>query len=156
MARPIFILLLRLAWEAEWFYGGFFSLRKPFPPSENWCWQAMMPSYAQATMTQWAEFFYEGQLVYNDANTTCGTYTHARARAHEIPACAHRHRHTQIHEIRACARAQTHRHTRTHDVLACMGRYTHTHTHTHTNTNAHLQVRHGRQRHYAVPIALGR
>lgn len=76
-AQWLGVLKLQAAWQAEWFYGGFFSLRSPFPPSENWCWQAMMPSYAQATMTQWADFFYEGQLVYNDANTTCGKPTHA-------------------------------------------------------------------------------
>ena len=47
-AQWLGLLKLMAAWGAEWFYTGFFSLRAPFQPSENWCWQAMMPIYAQA------------------------------------------------------------------------------------------------------------
>ena len=58
-------------WGAEWFYVGFFSLRAPFQDSANWCWQALAPVYAQAlVVTQAADFFYEGDLVLNDPNTT--------------------------------------------------------------------------------------
>jgi len=69
-AQWLGLLKIMAAWGAEWFYAGFFSLAAPFPPSQNWCWQAMMPSYAQALMTQYADFFYRGQLVRNDPNTT--------------------------------------------------------------------------------------
>eukprot|EP00966_Prymnesium_polylepis_P051055 1181644-Prymnesium_polylepis.2 len=41
-------LKIMVAWGAEWFYVGFFSLRQPFQDSANWCWQALAPIYAQA------------------------------------------------------------------------------------------------------------
>jgi hypothetical protein len=43
------------------------------PVSGQWCWQGMMPSYAQAVLlTQAADFFYKGEMVMADANTTYG------------------------------------------------------------------------------------
>ena len=69
-AQWLGLLKIMTAWGAEFFYTGFFSLRAPFQPPENWCWQAMMPSYAQALMTQYADFFYKGNLVKNTENTT--------------------------------------------------------------------------------------
>ena len=57
-------------WGAEFFYTGFFSLRQPFQNPQNWCWQAMMPSYAQALLSVAAPFVFEGSLVLNDENTT--------------------------------------------------------------------------------------
>ena len=47
-AQWLGLLKVMVAWGAEWFYAGFFSLRAPFQPADNWCWQAMMPAYAQA------------------------------------------------------------------------------------------------------------
>ena len=69
-AQWLGLVKILAAWGAEWFYTGFFSLRAPFQPPENWCWQAMVPIYAQALMTQYADFFYEGKLVMSDVNTT--------------------------------------------------------------------------------------
>lgn len=41
------------------------------PVSGQWCWQGMMPSYAQAVLlTQAAEFFYAGEMVMADVNST--------------------------------------------------------------------------------------
>ena len=73
---PQWLGLLKIlsSWGAEWFYTGFFSLGAPFPPSQNWCWQAMMPVYAQAMATQWADFLYAGSLVEATANTTMAPY----------------------------------------------------------------------------------
>ena len=70
-AQWLGLMKILAAWGAEWFYGGFFSVRKPFPPSQNWCWQASIPTYTQAMMSQWADFMYDdGELVNADANTT--------------------------------------------------------------------------------------
>jgi len=69
-AQWLGLLKLLAAWGAEWFYAGFFSLHQPFQPSQNWCWQAVMPPMAQAVTTQVAEFLYKGKLLAADANTT--------------------------------------------------------------------------------------
>jgi hypothetical protein len=70
-AQWLGIVKILAIWGAEWWYVGFFSLRAPFQDSANWCWQALVPMYAQALIvTQAAEFFYEGTLVTNDPNTS--------------------------------------------------------------------------------------
>ena len=69
-AQWLGLLKILSAWGAEFFYSGFFSLGQPFPPSQNWCWQAMMPVYAQAMATQSAAFMYDGSLVEATPNTT--------------------------------------------------------------------------------------
>ena len=69
-AQWLGLLKIHSVWGAEFFYTGFFSLRHPFQPSENWCWQAMMPAYAQALSTQFADFFYRGTLVMSTTNTS--------------------------------------------------------------------------------------
>ena len=56
-AQWLGLLKVLAMWGAEWFYVGFFSLRQPFQDSANWCWQALMPIYAQALIvTQAASF----------------------------------------------------------------------------------------------------
>jgi hypothetical protein len=75
-AQWLGLLKIHAAWGAEWFYAGFFSTSAAvdshhhFQDSRGWCWQGMMPSYAQALTTQWAEFLYDGELVMADENTT--------------------------------------------------------------------------------------
>lgn len=69
-AQWLSLMKILAAYGTEWFYSGFFSLGQPFPPSQNWCWQGMVPVYAQALMTQWADWLYEGHLVAGDDNTT--------------------------------------------------------------------------------------
>lgn len=70
-AQWLGMLKVLAAWGAEWFYVGFFSLRAPFQDSANWCWQALTPIYAHALIvTQAADFFYRGDLVLNDQNTS--------------------------------------------------------------------------------------
>ena len=75
-------LLCSIHRGAEWFYAGFFNVNKDshgrMPPSSQWCWQGMMPSYAQATFTQAAPLLYEGALVFADANTTYAVKTNAK------------------------------------------------------------------------------
>ena len=70
MGRALRLLKVLGVWGAEFFYTGFFSLRQPFQNPQNWCWQAMMPSYAQALLSVAAPFVFEGSLVLNDENTT--------------------------------------------------------------------------------------
>eukprot|EP00039_Didymoeca_costata_P012082 m.172848 g.172848 ORF g.172848 m.172848 type:complete len:980 (+) comp15377_c0_seq4:492-3431(+) len=53
-------------WGAEFYYTGFFSLGAPFPPSQNWIWQAVMPSYAQAITSLYADAFFNGKPLEND------------------------------------------------------------------------------------------
>lgn len=67
---------------AEWFYAGFFNVNEDshgrMPPSSQWCWQGMMPPYAQAVISQVAPLLYEGALVFADANTTYAVKTNAK------------------------------------------------------------------------------
>ena len=74
---------------AEWFYAGFFNVNEDshgrMPPSSQWCWQGMMPSYAQATFTQAAPLLYEGALVFADANTTYAVKTNAKNYTYLFP-----------------------------------------------------------------------
>jgi hypothetical protein len=62
------------AWGAEWFYTGFFNVHfdshRQMPDSNQWCWQGMVPAYAQGMLTQYADFLYRGELVMADENTT--------------------------------------------------------------------------------------
>lgn len=64
--RWLGLLKMLSALGAEWFYGGFFSVRTPFPAPENWIWQAASPSYAQAVTSQAPEFLFDGQLLPGD------------------------------------------------------------------------------------------
>eukprot|EP01043_Picozoa_sp_COSAG02_P051126 COSAG02_NODE_5344_length_4414_cov_5.903824_1_plen_998_part_00 len=77
------LLKLLAAWGAEWFYAGFFNVHVDshgqMPPSSEWCWQGMMPSYAQAVTSHVAPFLYEGSLVYVDGNTTFAMKTDAKS-----------------------------------------------------------------------------
>ena len=78
-AQWLGLLKLVAAWGAEWFYAGFFNVHEDFhgrmPGSSQWCWQGMMPAYAQATFTQVAPFVYDGALVLADENTTLAMKT---------------------------------------------------------------------------------
>ena len=63
--RPAqFLGLLKMiaAAGAEWFYTGFFSPADDgqFARSQNWCWVAAMPPYAQAITQLWAELLGDG------------------------------------------------------------------------------------------------
>ena len=70
-AQWLGVLKVMAAWGAEWFYTGFFSLRAPFPASENWCWQALAPVYAQAAVVSAAaDYVYKGSLVLNGPNSS--------------------------------------------------------------------------------------
>jgi hypothetical protein len=62
-AQSLGLLKIVQVWGAEFFYTGFFSVSKPFPHSANWCYQAAMPSYAQALLTQYAPIFFNGTLA---------------------------------------------------------------------------------------------
>jgi hypothetical protein len=53
-------------WGAEFYYAGFFSLSKPFPIPENWVWQAAIPSYAQAVTSQYADLFFDSDVLDGD------------------------------------------------------------------------------------------
>ena len=53
-AQWLGLLKIMAVWGAEWFYAGFFSLRQPFQPAENWAWQALAPVYAQAAIVSQA------------------------------------------------------------------------------------------------------
>ena len=53
-------------WGAEFYYAGFFSLSKPFPIPENWVWQAVIPSYAQAVTSQYADLFFDSDVLDGD------------------------------------------------------------------------------------------
>ena len=81
-AQWLGLLKLVAAWGAEWFYTGFFNVHEDFhgrmPGSSQWCWQGMMPSYAQATFTSVAPFVYDGGLVFADENTTLAMKTNAK------------------------------------------------------------------------------
>ena len=57
------LMKLFSVWGAEFFYAGFFSTAKPFPPSQNWIWQAAIPSYAQAVTAHYADVFFNGTFV---------------------------------------------------------------------------------------------
>ena len=83
-AQWLGLLKLVAAWGAEWFYAGFFNVHEDYharmPPSSQWCWQGMMPAYAQATFTQVAPFVYRpGALVLADENTTLAMKTDAKS-----------------------------------------------------------------------------
>jgi hypothetical protein len=46
-------------WGAEFYYSGFFSLGAPFPESQNWCYQAAVPAYAQAVSSSYADLLFD-------------------------------------------------------------------------------------------------
>ena len=70
-AQWLGLMKVLAAWGAEWFYTSFFSLRAPFQDPANWCWQAFMPVYAQASVVSAAgDMFYKATLVVNDPNTS--------------------------------------------------------------------------------------
>eukprot|EP00040_Diaphanoeca_grandis_P024834 m.136926 g.136926 ORF g.136926 m.136926 type:complete len:1061 (-) comp29894_c0_seq1:14-3196(-) len=73
-AQWLGLLKVMSAWGAEWFYAGFFNVEidshHHMPDPANWCWQGMMPSYAQAIATNYADFTYHGSLVMANENTT--------------------------------------------------------------------------------------
>lgn len=48
---------------AEFYYTGFFSLKAPFPKPENYAWQALMPSYAQAVTSRYEAILRNGILL---------------------------------------------------------------------------------------------
>jgi hypothetical protein len=48
---------------AEFYYTGFFNLKKPFAKPENWVWQVAMPAYAQAITSQVENILRKGDLL---------------------------------------------------------------------------------------------
>lgn len=65
-AQWLGLLKLLGIWGAEFFYTGFFSLSKPFPIPANWVWQAVIPSYAQAVTSQYADLFFDSDVLEGD------------------------------------------------------------------------------------------
>lgn len=59
---------------AEFFYTGYFSLQKPFPRSEDYIWQAVVPAYAQAIATHYREIFRNGNVLMDEKNEPIITY----------------------------------------------------------------------------------
>ena len=51
---------------AEFYYTGFFSLQAPFPKKENWAWQVVTPSYAQAITSRYEDLLRNGHLMEGD------------------------------------------------------------------------------------------
>lgn len=58
-AQWLGMLKLIAIWGAEFYYAGFFSLGVPFSPSQNWCYQAAMPAYAQAISSSYADILFD-------------------------------------------------------------------------------------------------
>ena len=58
-AQWLGMLKLLGIWGAEFYYTGFFSVGAPFPPSENWCYQAAIPAYSQAISSNYADLLFE-------------------------------------------------------------------------------------------------
>lgn len=52
---------------AEFFYTGFFNERQPFPNSETYIWQAVVPVYAQAITTRYENIFRYGEIFNSPA-----------------------------------------------------------------------------------------
>lgn len=50
---------------AEFFYAGYFNLKKPFSKPENYVWQAAMPAYAQAVSTHYSDVFFNGNVLFD-------------------------------------------------------------------------------------------
>ncbi len=48
---------------AEFYYTGYFNLKKPYSKPEDYIWQAAMPSYAQAVTTHFADIFRNGNVL---------------------------------------------------------------------------------------------
>jgi hypothetical protein len=65
-AQWLGLLKVLTVWGAEFFYAGFFSLSTPFPIPANWVWQAAMPSYAQALVSQTADFYFKSEPLRGD------------------------------------------------------------------------------------------
>ena len=72
------MLKLIAIWGAEFYYAGFFSLGAPFPPSENWCYQAAMPAYAQAISSSYADV-----LIEDGSHPVLASFQGAYAVGHE-------------------------------------------------------------------------
>lgn len=48
---------------AEFYYTGYFNLKKPFAKPENYAWQALIPAYAQAITSRYEEVLRKGELL---------------------------------------------------------------------------------------------
>ncbi|KAA3604261.1 MAG: hypothetical protein DWQ01_22525 [Planctomycetota bacterium] len=51
---------------SEFFYTGFFNISQPLPLPSSWCWQVVMPSYAQAVLTRFPDMFWDSTLMEGD------------------------------------------------------------------------------------------
>jgi hypothetical protein len=65
-AQWLGLLKLLGVWGAEFYYAGFFSLSSPFPIPANWVWQAAIPGYAQAITSQYADLFFDSEVLRGD------------------------------------------------------------------------------------------
>lgn len=55
-AQYLATLKILSGWGSEFFYSGYFSLSAPWPNSQNWGWQTVMPVYAQAITSRYEEY----------------------------------------------------------------------------------------------------
>ncbi|MDW3647047.1 MAG: LamG-like jellyroll fold domain-containing protein [Bacteroidia bacterium] len=54
---------------AEFFYTGFFNVKKPFADPRNYAWQAVMPSYAQAVSSYYEGILRKGSVLRDGENS---------------------------------------------------------------------------------------
>lgn len=59
---------------AEFYYAGYFNLKAPFSLPENYVWQAVMPAYAQAITTHYADVFFNGNVLFDNNKEPIITY----------------------------------------------------------------------------------
>ena len=65
-AQYLATLKILSGWGSEFFYSGYFSLSAPWPNSQNWGWQTVMPVYAQAIASRYEEYLKNGILLNGD------------------------------------------------------------------------------------------
>ncbi len=59
---------------AEFYYVGYFNLKKPYTKPEDYIWQAAMPAYAQAITTHFLDIFRNGNVLFDLEGNPIVTY----------------------------------------------------------------------------------
>lgn len=59
---------------AEFYYTGYFNLKKPYTQPQDYVWQAAMPAYAQAVSTHYADVFFKGNVLFDHQHEPIVTY----------------------------------------------------------------------------------
>lgn len=59
---------------AEFYYSGYFNLKKPYTKPEHYVWQAAMPAYAQAVTTHFSDVFFNGNVLFDSKKEPIITY----------------------------------------------------------------------------------